>query len=139
MIALGHADIVVEELARALAFYVDLLGCEIADDTIVDGAVAAFYSGGRARRLRLVMLRLARFGAMLELMALEPPRPAVVGSQHVSLLVDDLTATLARLAAAGVAAVSETMDVALPRLGAARIAFVRDPDGYLVELVQALR
>ena len=137
MIALAHADLVVADLERALGFYVGLLGGTVADDAVLEGAVPAFYSAGRAARMRLVMIRLAPFGAMLELMAFDPPLPTVAGGVHVSLLIDDLAATRARLAAARVALVSEVMTVDLPRLGAAQIAFVRDPDGYLVELVEA--
>jgi catechol 2,3-dioxygenase-like lactoylglutathione lyase family enzyme len=139
VIALAHVDLIVGDLERALAFYVGLLGCEVAADVVLEGAVPAFYGGPAARRMRLVMLRLARFGAMIELMALEPPQDATPGSAHPSVVVDDLDATRARLAAAGVAPASEMMTVELPRLGCARIAFVRDPDGYLVELVEPRR
>lgn len=136
MIAVAHADLIVADVGRALGFWVDLLGGTVADDAIVDGAVPAFYTGGRATRMRLVMVRLARFGAMIELMAFEPALPTTPGGVHVTLQVDDLVGTRARLAAAGIEAVGEVMTVALPRLGTAHIAFVRDPDGYLVELVE---
>jgi|JI9StandDraft_1071089.scaffolds.fasta_scaffold25698_2 catechol 2,3-dioxygenase-like lactoylglutathione lyase family enzyme len=136
MIAVAHADLIVADVERALAFYVGLLGGAVADDAIVEGEVPAFYTDGRAARMRLVMIRLARFGAMLELMAFDPPQPTTAGGVHVTLQVDDLVGTRARLAAAGVPVLGDVMTVALPRLGAARIAFVRDPDGYLVELVQ---
>ena len=75
MIAVAHADLIVADVPRALGFWVDLLGGAVADDAIVDGEVPAFYTGGRATRMRLVMIRLARFGAMIELMAFEPPQP----------------------------------------------------------------
>lgn len=136
MIAVAHADVIVADVERALGFWVGQLGGTVADDAIVEGDVPAFYTGGRAARMRLVMIRLARFGAMIELMAFEPPLPAPAGGVHVTLQVDDLAGTRARLAAAGVEVVGDVMTVALPRLGAARIAFVRDPDGYLVELVE---
>ena len=137
MIALLHADLVVRDLERALAFYVGLLGGTVADDAVLEGAVPALYTGGRSRRMRLVMVRLAPFGAMLELMAFEPPATPRAGDVHISLLADDLVATRDRLAAAGIELVGEVMAVSLPALGPSRIAFVRDPDGYLVELVEA--
>ena len=135
-VALAHADVIVSDTDRALAFYVGLLGGAVADDAVLEGAVPAFYSDGRATRMRLTMIRFAAPGAMLELMSFTPPLPATPGGLHVSLLVGDLAAALARLATAGVAAASELLAVELPRLGRARIAFVRDPDGYLVELVE---
>jgi catechol 2,3-dioxygenase-like lactoylglutathione lyase family enzyme len=136
VIAVAHADLIVADVPRALGFWVDLLGGAVADDAIVDGEVPAFYTGGRATRMRLVMIRLARFGAMIELMAPDrrsPPPPAASTSRCRSTTS---LGTRARLAAAGVPVLADVMTVALPRLGAARIAFVRDPDGYLVELVE---
>jgi lactoylglutathione lyase len=56
------------------------------------------------------------------------------GYNHIALLVDDLDATLARLADAGI-------DPEKPpyrpggRTEGHRIAFVRDPDGYRIELI----
>jgi lactoylglutathione lyase len=56
------------------------------------------------------------------------------GYNHIALLVDDLDATLERLATAGI-------DPEKPpyrpggRTEGHRIAFVRDPDGYRIELI----
>jgi lactoylglutathione lyase len=56
------------------------------------------------------------------------------GYNHIALLVDDLDATLARLAAEGVHPEKPPYRPG-GRTEGHRIAFVRDPDGYRIELV----
>ena len=55
------------------------------------------------------------------------------GYGHVALTVEDLDGTLERLAAQGIEPEREPYTV---REGGSRICFVRDPDGYRVELVE---
>ena len=55
------------------------------------------------------------------------------GYGHVALTVDDLDATLERLAAQGIEPERPPYQV---RLGGSRICFVRDPDEYRVELIE---
>ena len=55
------------------------------------------------------------------------------GYGHIALAVDDLDQTLADLAAQGIEPEREPYRV---REGGSRICFVRDPDGYRVELIE---
>ena len=55
------------------------------------------------------------------------------GYNHIAISADDLDATLARLAEHGIAPEKPPYSV---RAGGSRIAFVRDPDGYRVELIE---
>jgi lactoylglutathione lyase len=55
------------------------------------------------------------------------------GYGHVALTVDDLDATLERLAAQGIEPERPPYTV---REGGSRLCFVRDPDGYRVELIE---
>jgi lactoylglutathione lyase len=55
------------------------------------------------------------------------------GYGHVALTVDDLDATLARLAAEGIEPERPPYTV---REGGSRLCFVRDPDGYRIELIE---
>ncbi len=55
------------------------------------------------------------------------------GYGHVAIGVDDLDATLADLAAQGIEPERPPYTV---RAGGSRICFVRDPDGYRVELIE---
>jgi lactoylglutathione lyase len=52
---------------------------------------------------------------------------------HVALTVEDLDATLARLAEQGIEPEREPYSV---REGGSRLCFVRDPDGYRIELIE---
>jgi lactoylglutathione lyase len=55
------------------------------------------------------------------------------GYGHVALTVDDLDATLEQLAGQGIEPERPPYQV---REGGSRICFVRDPDGYRVELIE---
>jgi len=52
---------------------------------------------------------------------------------HVALTVEDLDGTLARLAEQGIEPEREPYTV---REGGSRLCFVRDPDGYRIELIE---
>jgi len=54
------------------------------------------------------------------------------GYGHVAIAVDDLDATLAQLGEQGIEPEREPYRV---REGGSRICFVRDPDGYRIELI----
>ena len=58
------------------------------------------------------------------------------GYGHVALTVDDLDATLEKLAAQGIEPERPPYQV---REGGSRLCFVRDPDGYRVELIERRR
>ena len=55
------------------------------------------------------------------------------GYGHIALTVDDMAATLASLAGAGIAPEREPYRL---REGGSLLCFVRDPDGYRVELIE---
>jgi lactoylglutathione lyase len=55
------------------------------------------------------------------------------GYGHVALTVEDLDGTLARLAEQGIEPEREPYTV---RDGGSRLCFVRDPDGYRIELIE---
>ena len=55
------------------------------------------------------------------------------GYGHIALTVDDLDGTLARLAEVGIEPERAPYTV---RTGGSRLCFVRDPDGYRVELIE---
>jgi lactoylglutathione lyase len=55
------------------------------------------------------------------------------GYNHIALTVDDLDGTLGNLGEKGIAPEKPPYRV---REGGSRIAFVRDPDGYRIELIE---
>ena len=64
----------------------------------------------------------------------EEPYDLGSGYGHIALRVDDLDATLERLASQGIEPEKPPYRV---REGGSRLCFVRDPDGYRIELIEA--
>src|SRR5438132_1437832 len=97
----------------------------------------------RLRGVDLQAVYLARDGVRIELLAFAsppppPPRPRAMnqhGLTHLSFRVADLDATLAALRAAGERVLDETV-IRFPAYQSAA-CFIVDPDGQLIELVQA--
>ncbi len=58
------------------------------------------------------------------------------GYGHIAITADDLDATLARLSEQGIEAEKPPYSV---REGGSRLCFVRDPDGYRIELIESSR
>jgi catechol 2,3-dioxygenase-like lactoylglutathione lyase family enzyme len=116
----------VDDLARAIAFYRDILGLAALNQ---DTRFAAFDVGGRS------VLLLFKRGATLETVHLPggtiPPHDGH-GPLHIAFAVtaDELQAWEARLAEQGVAIEART---AWPRGG--HSIYFRDPDDHLLELV----
>lgn len=119
-----HPAYRVADLKRSAAFYANVGFQEIGRVEIGDGAV-------------LLMLNLPGDGEEVSLELVADPRldPLEIGDgfSHLAVQVDDLAATLADLTAQGI-------EVDGPhRPGGEEgpiTAFIRDPDGYRIELVQ---
>lgn len=116
---LHHASLLVADTARALDFYVGVLGLAVDGARPELGYPGAWLQVG-SRQLHL-----------LELPNPDPVdgRPAHGGrDRHLALLVQQLDAVAARLEAAGVAC-------SRSRSGR-RALFCRDPDGNAIELIE---
>ena len=114
-----HASVLVSDLARALHFYVDVLGIEI------DRSRPTMPFPGAWLQLGDQQIHL------LELPSPDPrvERPQHAGrDRHTALSVCGLEAVVGRLEQAGVA-------ITLSRSGR-RAVFCRDPDGNGIELVE---
>jgi methylmalonyl-CoA/ethylmalonyl-CoA epimerase len=126
---LHHVAVAVPSLADAIPFYRDLLGYHVDEPRLVaDQRVRVAFATRDGSRVELLEPSdadsgVARFVA-------ERGRPTL---HHLCFVVDDLAATLTRLAAEGV----ELVDRA-PRRGVeGRVAFIhpRAANGVLVELI----
>ncbi len=121
-----HAALRVEDIDRTLAFYRDALGLTVTNEFVGgDGATNVYLAGEGGAELQF------KYHA-------DGPNPPVepAGIDHVALEVDDTDAEVERL-------VEETdcrlLRGPLTSEGAnARVAFIEDPDGYGVELVEPL-
>ena len=125
-----HIGMAVSDLDRSIAFYRDLLGLKLLlRKTMPSGnGELAFMDTGNGQ---------------LELICPEPkvatparPIPdGEAGIRHLTFAFDDIQETFDKLMAAGVQPYERPRD-ALNKEIVARVAFVVDPDGILIELAQ---
>jgi lactoylglutathione lyase len=129
---LHHAGISVPDLDRALEWYCGALGLEPGFRFEVPplglrGAFALGQGGGGVELLE-------QAGAVPGVSRPDPPSAnAVHGFNHACFQVDDLDALYARLIERGAAGVWAPRDSPEPGV---RMAYVTDPDGNLIELIQ---
>ena len=123
--SLDYLVLVVSDVGRSVEFWRDVVGAEHQ------------HTSGDYAQFRLGEVRLGLFGA--DAMAATLGRPVAVADPgragfEVGFLTDDVDGAYAELVAAGAAAVTEPGD----RPWGQRTAYVADPDGYLIELVQPI-
>jgi catechol 2,3-dioxygenase-like lactoylglutathione lyase family enzyme len=141
LLRLTHVGICVSDLERSLRFYRDLLGFRFEHELAVEGEPSDTLL--RLRDVKLHATYLVRDGVRIELLrfaspAAPPPRTRTMhehGLTHLSFRVADLDATVAALRAAGERVLEETV-IRFPEFQSAA-CLVIDPDGQLIELVQA--
>lgn len=128
LVGFEHIGMSVSDLDRSVAFYRDLLGLTVKlRKTQRNGGEVAFLEAG---------------GGQLEIMAAPAgAAPATdlamgtAGLRHITFAVDDVDETFRRLVASGVPPMEAPRDAYNTEM-LRRIAFVRDPDGIAVELVE---
>ena len=123
MSGLIHTCYRVLDPERSVAFYEKLGFSELRRMPIRDEATNIF-------------MGLPDDGARLELThnhGVTEPYEIGTGYGHIAVSVDDLDATLERLAGMGIEPEKPPYTV---REGGSRLCFVRDPDGYRVELLE---
>jgi catechol 2,3-dioxygenase-like lactoylglutathione lyase family enzyme len=142
---IDHVGITVAGADRALGFYRDALGMRVLGDVRLRDADTAALLGVDDVDLRIVDLD-SGDGRIVEL--LEYARPAGKpmryassdsGTAHVAFTVDDLDSIASRIEAAGGSVISRRAISLTPSGGpfdGAKVLYVRDPDGMIVELVQ---
>ena len=144
--AVHHVGVTVADMDRAVAFWEGLLGTASRDRRVLQGPQLGTMVGYPGIRIESCWVDLPG-GVALELLRYldrdeEPydPGTAHPGNVHVCLRVDDMDAAHAHAVDCGATAVSaQPIDVAAgPRAGS-RLAYLRDPDGVTIELVQQPR
>jgi catechol 2,3-dioxygenase-like lactoylglutathione lyase family enzyme len=137
-----HVGITVQDLDTVTAFFVRL-GLETEGRTVLEGEFLDTVIGIPGSRTEIVMLRPPGGGTGLELSRFirpnhEPgspdPMPNELGLRNVTFEVDDLEAILGRLAADGYRLVGGVGQYE----GIWRMASVRGPEGFIVNLAQRI-
>lgn len=144
VIGLDHVSVSCANLDRSLAFYHHLLGIPVRDRGRIEDGSTAEILGVDHVTARYADLDLGD-GRTLELLAYEEPAgdPLAVevhrpGAGHLSLRVECIDALCDRLQAAGSSTASPA-PVTITEPGFwhdARVLYVSDPDGAVVELIE---
>ena len=135
----SHLAVSVADLDRGRDFYTRALWFEAGTGYEAAGRRVAALMEADARRFRGVFLR--RGPVLVELLAYDPPlvpamtprRADEIGYAHISVVVEDLEATIAAVVAAG-GELRTRLEIGFAD-GASTVVFVTDPDGNRVELI----
>ena len=143
IISTDHTGITVSNLERSLEFWRDVLGFEFSHSAHQKGDLAQEITGVDGAEIKLAVLKTPG-GHNIELLQYLAPadhkratlRPCDVGSVHLALLVNDLDAVLAQIAASGWEAAGKPQTLNTGPNAGKRVVYVRDPDGTTIELMQ---
>lgn len=139
---MDNVGIVVADLDAAITFFTTL-GLTLEGRMHIDEPWAGRVTGVRDQRVEIAMLRTPDGHARIELSRFDAPaiasdhRTAPVNSLgylRVMFAVDDLRATLDRLAPLGATVVDEVVEFQ----GIYRLCYIRGPEGILIGLAQAI-
>jgi catechol 2,3-dioxygenase-like lactoylglutathione lyase family enzyme len=138
-----HTGYTVSDLDRSVAFYRDLLGCEVIAEQEKQGGYLAAIVGYPDAHVRMAHLRLPGGEHVVELFQYLAPaggaadvEPRNVGASHLCFVTSSLHADYDRLSAAGVSFVSPPVEVDTGINTGGYALYLRDPDGIVVELFQ---
>ena len=139
---MDHVGIVVDDLAAATAFFVEL-GLTLRGEGPVEGGWVDRVVGLEGVRAQIAMVETPDGHGRLELTKFHAPAgqggdrhaPAnAPGLRHVALAVDDIDAIVARLRARGAELVGEVERYE----DRYRLCYVRGPEGIIVELAEQI-
>ena len=139
---IDHVGIVVDELAAATAFFVEL-GLVLQGEGAVEGKVVDRVVGLEGVRSEIAMLETPDGHARIELAKFHSPSgpggdrhaPSnAPGIRHITFAIEDLDAVLARLRARGAELVGEVERYE----NIYRLCYVRGPEGIIIELAEQI-
>jgi catechol 2,3-dioxygenase-like lactoylglutathione lyase family enzyme len=144
---IDHFGATVSDMERALTFWRDRLGLEEAGRGISEWEHLDRLVALPDTKIEWVELRVPG-GGTVELSQYHRPAGAAVapgeenepGRSHLSLVVDDLAGMLSRLNAAGVRSRTKSpVDIPVGAYAGGKAAYVFDPDGVEIELIERAR
>ena len=138
-----HTGFTVSDIERSLAFYRDVLGLRVVKRQTGTAPYLATVTGFEGVHLETALLQPAAGGSMLELLQYvsHPASPTDratnrPGNGHLCFQVDDLRAACAELRRRGVTLISEPAEITAGAHAGGLAVYLRDPDGFTVELYQ---
>jgi catechol 2,3-dioxygenase-like lactoylglutathione lyase family enzyme len=143
--SVAHTGFTVSNLDRSLAFYRDLLGMQLVMMRDTTEEYVSQVTGFPNAHIKIALLKISPDDHhMLELLQYvshpgEPTDRATnrPGNGHLAIRVDDLQAWYQRLSEAGVEFRSSgPVPVSAGVNAGAQAVYMRDPDGFTIELVQ---
>jgi catechol 2,3-dioxygenase-like lactoylglutathione lyase family enzyme len=139
---MDHVGIVVEDLADAVAFFIEL-GLELEGEATVEGSSVDRVVGLEGVRSDIAMMRTPDDHGRLEVTKFhtpsgrggDPRAPAnTLGIRHVTFEVEDIDDVLDRLRAHGADLVGELEQYE----NSYRLCYVRGPEGIIIELAERI-
>ena len=130
---ISHVCIAVNDLDRSVAFYRDVIGCEV---------------GPEQDYKTLICISLRAGGDTLELMKILSPEgiklqrlleAGDVGTVHVCFQVDDVEEHVKKVKDTGAPVTTDLHDMTLGSGHVIRVFYFRDPDGYALQFLQLPR
>jgi catechol 2,3-dioxygenase-like lactoylglutathione lyase family enzyme len=141
IIGFNHTSFTVKDVQKAVDFWTEHLGFKAASVSPRDGIWQEQVTG--VTGASLMVAHLFGHGHHIEFVqylsgASEnvPSSPAATGAAHVCLEVDDIANTWAELVAAGATAQGKIASVDSGPVKGCKAAYIRDPSGIIIELLQ---
>jgi catechol 2,3-dioxygenase-like lactoylglutathione lyase family enzyme len=139
---MDHVGIVVDDLAAATAFFVEL-GLELQGEAQVEGGWVDRVVGLEGVRADIAMMQTPDGHGRIELAKFHAPSGAggerhapanTPGIRHITFAIDDIDDVLARLQARGAELVGEVERYE----NIYRLCYIRGPEGIIVELAERI-
>jgi len=143
VIGFFHGGITVKDMDKSIEFYRDGLGLNMKFDRILDGPYLNVVLGLNQKAIRAAYFDIPGGGfiELLEYQGIErfdaSSRPCDYGGGHFCFYVEGIDEIAARMFAKGYSARSEgCVDITAGPNKGARSVYLKDPDGYYIELFQ---
>jgi catechol 2,3-dioxygenase-like lactoylglutathione lyase family enzyme len=138
-----HTGFTVSDIERSIVFYRDVLGLRLVNRRTGTAPYLGTITGFDGARLEIAHLQPVEGGSMLELLQYvshpAPPTDRATnrpGNGHLCFKVGDIQAACAELRRRGVTLVSEPTEITAGAHAGGWAVYLRDPDGFTVELYQ---